>query len=503
MSVHDSAHLPSPSLGAFSFQTRTGVARILIDCSLARFDGQPTGIPRVVLNYARHGRAFGQRSGISVVPVELAFDDRLRVRALPGEKLASANWATAPRTAVVVLTFKIFLEILRYFTRIAIAVLALLRAVVPSRALIKATRALSRRLQFLRPRMRLKLERIRRDVAHVNPGLGDVVLCPSLWHDIDSAVYETLHARGAEIIFVLHDIAPVTNPAYYYFPWRWKFEQRLARSLEYVAHYYCVSNKTLLDLTEFAAHRRKTIHASVAYNGFESLIEQAHTLAGTAYAALFQRRPWLMVGTLEPKKGYRDALAAFDVLWAGGYQRPLVVVGRRGWICDDIVETFQTSRWLGDRFFWFDAVGDAELATFYCQAHALLFASYVEGFGLPLLEAASHGLPILARDTPTPREILGSHGTFFTAADDLISGIKALEDPATLDAARERIKRLTWFDWCTVVESVMVDILRRPEERRTGVNLLDSSLILPVCRTHSTTQSFGQPGMIEVQSRIS
>jgi hypothetical protein len=57
-----------------------------------------------------------------------------------------------------------------------------------------------------------------------------------------------------------------------------------------------------------------------------------------------------------------------------------------------------------------------------------------------------------------------------------------MEDPATLEAAREKIEQLAWFDWRSVVDSVMADILRRLEDRRTGTNLLDRSLMLPVNR---------------------
>jgi hypothetical protein len=74
---------------------------------------------------------------------------------------------------------------------------------------------------------------------------------------------------------------------------------------------------------------------------------------------------------------------------------PLLIIGPRGWVCDDIVDIFETSSCLGDRLFWLDTVGDEELGTFYRAAHTVLFALYVERFGSPLLEAASHGLPIL------------------------------------------------------------------------------------------------------------
>jgi glycosyltransferase involved in cell wall biosynthesis len=101
-------------------------------------------------------------------------------------------------------------------------------------------------------------------------------------------------------------------------------------------------------------------------------------------------------------------------------------------MCGDIVESFQASRWLGNCLFWFDDVADAALAAFYRRSHALLFAPLAEGFGLPLIEAASCSSPILARDTPTSREILRSHGVYFATADDMIGGVRSFEDAGAM-----------------------------------------------------------------------
>jgi len=457
--------------------------RILIDCSLARFDLQPTGIPRVVLNYARYGRDYGREIGIEVVPVRRLPHGHFREFELPAYNKVLPRKKVPIRAGALLVTIaaKILLELARYFVRIAIATLALAVAILPARGLIRFARRLSCRLRAAKSGWRARVER-RKSGTDASVGTGDVVLCPGYWHDIEPSFYEGLHATGAEIAFVLHDILPVLYPAHYAYPWRWKFEQRLIRSLDYVGHYYCVSNATRMNLIEFAARHGKTVSASVAYDGFEPVTGSATVTASSAHAALLRRRPWLMVGTLEPKKGYVEALAAFAKLWEAGYRRPLVVIGRPGWVCDDIVESFQTSPWAGEHFFWLDRVDDTVLSCFYRGAHALLFASHAEGFGLPLLEAASHGLAILARDAPTPREVLGSDGLYFTNRDDLAASITTLEDPVRLDAARATIARLTWFDWRTVVRSVIDDLVRPSAQRRAGTELLPPDLRRPVFR---------------------
>jgi glycosyltransferase involved in cell wall biosynthesis len=71
----------------------------------------------------------------------------------------------------------------------------------------------------------------------------------------------------------------------------------------------------------------------------------------------------------------------------------------------------------GKRLFWFDNADDGTLEGLYRSASILLAASDGEGFGLPLIEAASHGLPIIARDLRVFREVAGDHAFYFAGRD--------------------------------------------------------------------------------------
>ncbi|MBL3940675.1 glycosyltransferase family 4 protein, partial [Bacteroides thetaiotaomicron] len=69
------------------------------------------------------------------------------------------------------------------------------------------------------------------------------------------------------------------------------------------------------------------------------------------------------------------------------------------------------------RLNWLQDIDDAALADLYARVDGLLFASEGEGFGLPIVEAAQHGLPLLLRDLPVFREVAGEHATYFSASD--------------------------------------------------------------------------------------
>ena len=137
---------------------------------------------------------------------------------------------------------------------------------------------------------------------------------------------------------------------------------------------------------------------------------------------LQSRRSFLMVGTIEPRKGYAQAIEAFDMLWDEGIDVNLVIVGKEGWTglpdtmrrdLPETVERLRTHPELNKRLFWLEGVSDEYLEDVYAASKGLIAASYGEGFGLPLIEAAQRGVPVIARDLPVFREVVGEHAFYF------------------------------------------------------------------------------------------
>lgn len=139
-----------------------------------------------------------------------------------------------------------------------------------------------------------------------------------------------------------------------------------------------------------------------------------------------EKKSFLMVGTLEPRKGHAQTLAAFEYLWLEGVEANLVIVGKQGWKVEALTEQLRQHPELGKRLFWLEAISDEYLEKVYIASTSLIAASEGEGFGLPLIEAAQHKLPIIARDIPVFREVAGDHAHYFkgVAADNLADAIK-------------------------------------------------------------------------------
>lgn len=167
-----------------------------------------------------------------------------------------------------------------------------------------------------------------------------------------------------------------------------------------------------------------------------------------------------MVGTIEPRKGHAQALAAFELLWAKGMDVNLVIIGKQGWMVGKLIGRLQTHPLLNKKLFWFDGISDHLLQQLYQQANGSLLASIGEGFGLPLIEAARVDLPILARDIPIFREIAGKFATYFsgTTAEELA---QALEPWIVLVRKKKAVRSgaIPWLTWAESTKQLLNVIL--------------------------------------------
>ena len=107
-----------------------------------------------------------------------------------------------------------------------------------------------------------------------------------------------------------------------------------------------------------------------------------------------------------------------------------MIVGKQGWTVENLIKNLHHHFERGKRLFLLEAISDEYLEKVYAASTCLIAASEGEGFELPLIEAAQHNVPIIARDIPDFREVAGEHAYYF-------SGLK----PSTLaDAISEWLK---------------------------------------------------------------
>jgi len=234
---------------------------------------------------------------------------------------------------------------------------------------------------------------------------------------------------GVKVGFLVHDLLPVTHPEYFP-PGAAALHTRWLEAISAFDLAVCVSSATADELRDWLAtqdarqqrplqieysHNGADVAASVPSSGLPSDAKKRLRLLRTGTS-------FVMVGTVEPRKGHADVLDAFERLWAGGADINLVIVGKKGWMVDDLAKRIYASAEYEKRLFWLESVSDEYLESIYAASACLIAASYTEGFGLPLIEAARHCLPVIARDIPVFREVAGAHASYFS--DDLAETVE-------------------------------------------------------------------------------
>ncbi len=261
---------------------------------------------------------------------------------------------------------------------------------------------------------------------------GDLFLGLDLAYDRVTRADSWLRAqrrRGVYIVFVVYDTLPAYHPEW--------FPPGLSEGfVDWVVWIADVSDLLVTISRAVADDLRAWLGTSPRHAGELPKVRHFHLGSNLGDSAPSRGLPpdasevlgklgrtttFLTVGTLEPRKGHRQLLDAFERLWENGVDANLVIVGKFGWMAGDLVQRLRNHSRKGRQLFWLEAISDEYLEGVYAASSCLIAASEGEGFGLPLIEGAQHGLPIIARDLPVFWEVAGEHAYYFsgTSPDSL------------------------------------------------------------------------------------
>ncbi|RUU12461.1 glycosyltransferase [Mesorhizobium sp. USDA-HM6] len=326
----------------------------------------------------------------------------------------------------------------------------------------------------------------------IEPQAGDILLGLDFsGQKLINAEASGLHAGyrklGVSTHFIVFDILPLTVPDFFPPEADASFREWLLAVLRQEG-VLCISKAVADDLSAWTQRENIGLATRIDWFHLGADIDEAAPstglpdTAGGVLSKLQSRPTFLMVGTVEPRKGHLQVLDAFSKLWERGLDVNLVIVGAEGWkpvahecrrSIPKIVERLRTSSEGGKRLFWLEGISDEYLERIYAASHCLIAASEGEGFGLPLIEAARHKLPILARDIPVFREVAGSHAFYFrgSTAEDLADAIdewlilyKRGEHPAS-----DNMPWLTWRQSTAMLLERIIQEGRKMPARRVDL----------------------------------
>lgn len=324
----------------------------------------------------------------------------------------------------------------------------------------------------------------------IRPARGDIVLGLDISGDLlvrasAEGFFDGLRADGVRIYFIVYDLLPLSLP-HTFPPGAGVGHARWLSAIARMDGAVCITQSVADDLRAWLAPQRlerdgQPFHILVSHLGADiGTSAPSQGLPGEAHAVLggFRSRPtFLMVGTIEPRKGYLLALEAFSRLWSSGLDINLVIVGKEGWVelpeekrrtIPYILERLRSHPERGKRLFWLDGISDEYLEKVYAASTCLLAASEGEGFGLPLIEAAQHKLPIIARDLSVFREVAGENAHYFLReASPAALGSSIL---AWLEMYRQGMHpqsgSMTWLTWSQCAQHMASSILQTGIRRK-------------------------------------
>lgn len=244
-----------------------------------------------------------------------------------------------------------------------------------------------------------------------------------------------LASRGLRSVFFIHDIIPITHPQFCREGETARHEARIETALRTASGLIVNSAATELDLRNFADRRGLTMPPTqIAWLGVDA------SPAPTGLNPTIPVRPYfVMVGTIEARKNHLLILQAWaDLVDKLGEGAPdLVVIGQRGWEAQQAIQMLDHQRLLKGHVRELSRCDDMAMGALLANARAMLMPSFVEGFGLPLVEALQLGVPVIASDLPVFRETAGDIPTYLDPYDRE-AWAKAIVDYAADSPERRR-----------------------------------------------------------------
>jgi glycosyltransferase involved in cell wall biosynthesis len=232
--------------------------------------------------------------------------------------------------------------------------------------------------------------------------------------------------RGALLYVVAYDLLPATHPQWFPVMEHPIFINWLKTIAEFDG-IISISEATSSELKDWLRQNPRLREQPLKFNVIHIGSDISHSNPSKGLPMGYEKIlgkltseiTFLMVGTIEPRKGHVQVVDAFELLWAAGHPCQLVIVGKPGWNVAQLIERINSHTENGSRLFWFEVCSDELLERLYKSCSCLLAASEAEGFGLPIIEASHYGLPILARDIAVFREVANNSATYFIANSGL------------------------------------------------------------------------------------
>ncbi len=281
------------------------------------------------------------------------------------------------------------------------------------------------------------------------PGIGRLAGQVDLIHATDHYVPK---CSTVPVVATLMDAIPLSHPHWLRSDFRALKNALWSRAARWADAVITISEYSRTELTRWAGiepSRITVIPLGVGQAWYRDVpqaelerVGEKYRLSGTFF---------ISVGTLQPRKNLARTIQAHRALPDAVRRRcPLVIIGRAGWRCEDVLALIDQESGT-DAVRWLQHVPDQDLLPVLKQATGLLFPSLAEGFGLPVVEAFAAQVPVITSNTTSLPEVAGDAALQVDPLDiDALSAAMTslLQDGDLAERLRRRglarARQLTW-----------------------------------------------------------
>lgn len=264
-------------------------------------------------------------------------------------------------------------------------------------------------------------------------------------HHLDDAdqVGAILRAEGAKFVTLVHDVIPLTHPEFAR-PQGAEEHMRRVRTIDIHADGIIGNSQATIDA--LAPRLKRGLdgrHICVAHFGADPpdmVVEGSHDVP--------QRPYFVYISTIEPRKNHLLLLNVWRRLVErlGDDAPMLVLIGRRGWENENVVDMLERAEILRGHVIEAGGVSDNEMNALVAGARAMVMPSFEEGFGMPVVEALSAGVPVICSDIVAHREVGGDAPDYLDPLDGLgwLRIIDAYRQPESPERQAQLARIAAW-----------------------------------------------------------
>lgn len=275
-----------------------------------------------------------------------------------------------------------------------------------------------------------------------------------------------LRAEGARFVTLVHDVIPLTHPEFARPQGAVEHRKRVRTIDAYARGIIGNSQATIDALAPHMAHGLEGRAVRVAHFGADA----PDRFATSAYA--MPERPYFVyIATIEPRKNHLLLLNLWRRLVErhGDAAPVLMLVGRRGWENENVIDILERAEALKGHVIEAGELSDRQMDELVAGARAMLMPSFEEGFGMPVIEALSAGVPVICSDIAAHREVGGPVPDYLDPLDGL--GWLSIIEDYRVDASARRaaqIDRLaawrppTWPQYFDIVTDLLDEVAAAP-----------------------------------------